>query len=51
MENTQKNGSKPVFIIYKCRWKFTWILILLLLISILIFLEFHGGKPELYRLF
>ena len=29
-----------------------WVLVLsLLLISILIFLEFYGGKPELYRLF
>ena len=51
MENTQKMEVNQFSSLKKCRSKFAWVLVLLLIISILIFFEFYGGKPELYRLF
>ena len=41
----------PAILGLKHKSKIVWVLILLLIISILLFLEFYGGKPELYRLF
>ena len=52
MENTQKMKVSEFLLLNTKRIsKFVWVLMLLLPIGILVFLKFHGGQPELNRLF